>query len=110
MRTFKANWDIDPAVDLSHKAFVEYLKVELGKLGLSENFVAFKDTIIFKDSKQQFLYELHGGAALYARLRDDYLHWQEQLLAEAMAEEIQKEIDREILDSLYEAANNAKIK
>lgn len=115
MKTLKAGWTIhtttvyDAAYDVSQlPEFIKYLVEEFAKLDIHGAFslpYGYEGgKVIFTDSKQQFLYELRGGFALYRRLREQYFQLQEQLIAQAMADEIAKEIDREILEQLKREA------
>jgi hypothetical protein len=81
----------------------EFAKLDLnGEFNLPKGYEG--GVVIFTDPKQQFLYELRGGFDLYKRLREAYLQWQEQLIMEEMAKQIQEDIDRDILEQLLKEA------
>ncbi len=97
MKTLKADWTTTytstthgpDTYDITQvNSFIKYLIEEFAKYDLNGEFNLPKGyeggVVIFTDPKQQFLYELRGGFALYKRLREAYLQWQEQLLIDAM--------------------------
>lgn len=110
-----STYTVDPIDIAEVPSFVKHLIKEFAKYDLNGEFRLPKGyeggEVIFTDPKQQFLYELHGGFNLYKRLREQYLHWQEEEIARVMAEEISKEIDKMVIQDLIKEAdlNNARL-
>jgi hypothetical protein len=56
----------------------------LAEYGLSNDFVIVDNSIVFNTEREQFLYELHGGSAIYKRILDTYSQQQWDNIVETL--------------------------